>query len=962
MSADHLSAEEALIAPIVAAIARQGSGPEAAPAPGARAIRGRQGAVYLLQERVGSGGFGAVYKATGPEDKTVAVKWLPANRGADDEARGRFQREARHLEGLNHPNIVQFLDFAEDDHGLYLVMEYVGDVTLEQEWPARRSCMSGQQWRHVARDLQGVARALHSIHRQGVVHRDLKPSNLMRGADGALKLIDFGLGRALEPGDTFTRGGLAVGTVAYMSPEQAWGDLGQVGPATDVWGLGAVLCYLLTGQPPFPGPHVVAMANLRDSQITPRPLQELAPDLPRDLTLVCRNCLHKAAEDRYASAEALAEDLGRCAEGKRPLKQPPGPLARMSRWARRNRAAASVIAILLALSGALAGVAYLAYHNGAAARAFAGQAETNARQADAERTKAERLAFDRLVDAARYARRSGQLIPALRLYDRAVPAASAEERPALEVERLRCLFAYGHWPRLKEELGRLQEGQGLPASLRAEVMLHRGDLLLWEPGHQQQERGRALVRQALGVKDGLTAADAAYARGLLAEAVADAVRDFEEALRHDRSHLRAAASLLVALVLSGQFEPALRKAEFLAAVFPDEPVTPLALALVATLQEDVPARRRHLVDLRRRVNDPQRMAVLEGLFASLDLTVQLSRMLHSPVEGPDGPRLAAPLRFEQLFGPEQLLRLLRRGALAGELGEVSAVVGVGLPALSRPLDLLEALVQAQKKLEKGDDGAAFAILEQAGRKHPESLLLLMQAAARLRQALALQRRGDLAGCFRLTRQAHQLADRAARAPTLLPFGPYRHNAHWLCVLLEVSWSSQHRFDGARLGALAVGGNLLPSSAGPLATAAALAAGQAVLQTYPRRPDRRHLLAVAAGARGHDEARAQLLPPLLPHFEAEDARLLLSVWASEVPQALAPCRLRARLELDLGNHAEALRWAERALALRPADREMRQLRERAREGMRSPAPKVGYHPAPRQRILAELTRRDRATRE
>src|SRR5205823_2138858 len=121
--------------------------------------------------------------------------------------------------------------------------------------------------------------------------------------------------------------------------------------------------------------HVVVMADLRDSKITPRPLEELAADVPRDLALVCRNCLQKEASRRYASAGALAVDLGRCAEGKRPVKQPPGVLARTWRWACDNRAPALVMVTLLALSGALAGVAYQAHHNGEAARASARQAD-----------------------------------------------------------------------------------------------------------------------------------------------------------------------------------------------------------------------------------------------------------------------------------------------------------------------------------------------------------------------------------------------------------------------------------------------------------------------------------------------------------------------------------------------------------------------------------------------------------
>src|SRR5205823_12789760 len=129
---------------------------------------------------------------------------------------------------------------------------------------------------------------------------------------------------------------------------------------------------------------------------------------------------------------------------------------------------------------------------------------------------------------------------------------------------------------------------------------------------------------------------------------------------------------------------------------------------------------------------------------------------------------------------------------------------------------------------------AAELLDEAERKYPESLLCLIDAAAHLDLAQALLVRGDLDGCFRESRRAHGLAEEAAGAPTLLPFGPYRHNAHWLCVMVEVAWGVQYRCDAACLAAAA------PGAANPFAAAALLAAGRERLRTYPARQDRRHL--------------------------------------------------------------------------------------------------------------------------
>jgi hypothetical protein len=252
--------------------------------------------------------------------------------------------------------------------------------------------------------------------------------------------------------------------------------------------------------------------------------------------------------------------------------------------------------------------------------------------------------------------------------------------------------------------------------------------------------------------------------------------------------------------------------------------------------------------------------------------------------------------------------------------------------MSRPVRMIEAMDAAYRKLVAGDARGAAALLEQAEGKYPESLIRLIDAAARLRMAERLERGGDRAGCLRESRRAYQLAEEAAKAPTLLPFGPYRHNADWLCVFIEVAWGVQVRYDTASLA-----GAVIPGGGNPLGMAMMLAAGQDDLGRYPPRSDRRHLLRVAADSGAYDEARSEVVPQLLDAFEVDDARLLLTDWANDAPKDPAPCRLGVRLELEHQNYAEALRWAERGLAVAPNDGELRRARDRAGEALKAVAP-------------------------
>jgi hypothetical protein len=328
---------------------------ERALAPAAPASLPDQLGDYELLGQVGRGGMGVVYKARQKSlDRVVALKLMQTAETPGEEERKRFDREARAVARLCHPNIVQIHNVGEADGQPFLALEFVGGGSLANRLdgtplPARR-----------AATLIGVlARAMDHAHANGVIHRDLKPSNvLLAGApqEWVPKVTDFGLARRLDADTTGT--GAALGTPSYMAPEQAEPGGATTDPRTDVYGLGAILYELLTGRPPFRAES--ALQTLRQVlQIEPARPRLLNPAVPRDLETVCLKCLEKEPHRRYPSAAALADDLERWLRGEPVKARRTGPLGRARRWCRRKPLPAALAAALaLALLVGFAAVLY----------------------------------------------------------------------------------------------------------------------------------------------------------------------------------------------------------------------------------------------------------------------------------------------------------------------------------------------------------------------------------------------------------------------------------------------------------------------------------------------------------------------------------------------------------------------------------------------------------------------------
>ncbi len=374
----------------------------------------RLGDFRLLRE-IGRGGMGVVYEAQQISlDRRVALKVLPFAAVLDSRQIARFKHEAQAAAQLNHPNIVsvfavgvergvhyyamQLIDGQPLDRALTELREAAGRGTraagrgrkaghsrsrsgergsggddqqdsLSPPLPlspspfspsppspllSSRAAGGSEYFRAVMRLGIQAAGALHAAHENGIVHRDIKPSNLLLDGNGKLWVTDFGLARR-ETDATLTRTGDLVGTVRYMSPEQALGQIALVDHRTDIYSLGATLYELLTLEAAFPGDAGPALIRHIERD-EPRPLRQLQPNIPADLETVILKAMAKRREDRYATAQEFADDLRRVLEGKATVARPPTLLDRTARWAQRHRevvAVAGLIGVLVLTTGTL---------------------------------------------------------------------------------------------------------------------------------------------------------------------------------------------------------------------------------------------------------------------------------------------------------------------------------------------------------------------------------------------------------------------------------------------------------------------------------------------------------------------------------------------------------------------------------------------------------------------------------
>jgi WD40 repeat protein/serine/threonine protein kinase len=404
--------------------------------PGLPAVPG-----YELLSVLGHGGMGVVYQARQVRlGRVVALKMILAGGHAGAAELARFQAEAEAVARLQHPGIVQIHETGIHDGLPYFSLEFCSGGSLDRKLQGTPLPPPA-----AARLTELLARALQAAHEEHILHRDLKSANVFllpaRDGDGIAiadpsgqtahylpKIGDFGLAKKLEagPADALTQSGAVMGTPSYMAPEQAGGKSSALGPAADVYGLGAILYELLTGRPPFRS-ATVAETLRQVMHDEPVPPSRLNPGIPRDLETIALKCLQKEPGKRYGSARELAEDLGRYLRGEPVRARPVGRLERGWRWCRRNPAVASLLAAVAAtllLGTAVAtALAIWGWRNATTAEQREREAVQEKEQKDRQLTRAEGLLY------------AGQIKQAQQLWEQGYTSAAGYARDLLDSAR-----------------------------------------------------------------------------------------------------------------------------------------------------------------------------------------------------------------------------------------------------------------------------------------------------------------------------------------------------------------------------------------------------------------------------------------------------------------------------------------------------------------------------------------------
>jgi serine/threonine protein kinase/tetratricopeptide (TPR) repeat protein len=886
---------------------------------------------YEVLGIVGRGAMGVVYRARHLAlNRVVALKMILSGPHAQPDERTRFRKEAVAVARLQHPHIVQIFEVGEQDGRPFLALEFVAGGTLQRALNGKP-----QPARWAAEVVETLARAMHHAHQQGIVHRDLKPGNILLqgihhkdtkdtkedeegqpkgkpafGPSGPLglcgeslspKITDFGLAKQLDLDQSQTQSGVIAGTPSYMAPEQASGQTRAVGPAADVYALGAILYECLTGRPPFLA--ATSLETLLQVQsvepVSPRRLQ---PGCPTDLETICLKCLDKQPRRRYATALDLAEDLCRFLEHRPIVACPAGVLYRFAKFARRHRAlvggvACVFLALVLGIIGT--GIGLL--------RARAEQ--TRAQKAEQE---TRRLLAESYEHAARLAMQRGAWRGALDNLDRAL-AAGREDSAELHLLRVKAWSALDDVSRAWQELQELSRRSDL-GHLEGPVLLWQADLALCLSS--DDEKNLEQVRRA--VRRGLPPAEAAYAAGLLADTSPRAAEHFLRAVQEDPFHQRGNSMLILLWTYLGQFDRARERLAFAELVFPDDPTFKVLRAQLHVLAEDDLERGYAVLNQARGPLDDRRLSTARSLVA---LLYRLRRM--KGLAAGDGGSAWLQDLGGVLAGAAVLSDLQRPVRAAGGPPLTSSGLLLPIPpVLFKALRRLPGALELATRLALGDYRGLGQTLSEALRIHPDGLLYLAQG-----QMLGLQDRWAEAEIAFLA---------AAQTPSIVAV---RRPA--LFAAMEAAWVLAHQ---ERSSPEIARRNRLFSCRGQLG---------AVLASAPSGP--LHVLPPlffeAEGPRQRALGHARKLVALgglrvdqMPHLtvvalqmdDLDLARRLVSEWQRQAPGDLIALRRRAAVELKGGAYGRALEAADAVLKALPGDPQALRLRGQALEQIRKQA--------------------------
>jgi serine/threonine protein kinase len=393
-------------------------------------------ASYEILEQIGSGGMGVVYKARQPAlNRFVALKMMRAIDADNPELLARFRSEARVVAALHHPHIVQVYDVGEHGGLPYITMELIPKGSLAER-------LDGTPWdpQIAAVLIAKLATAVQFAHEHHVIHRDLKPANVLVVSDDKeleVKVTDFGLAKFLvEDSSPHTKSFTFLGTPSYMAPEQATGRPRDIGPAADIYALGAILYELLTGQPPIRGESPIETLRLLLSS-EPVSIHHFERRIPRDLATICEKCIQREINKRYSSAADLQADLERFLEGKPIRARPISKAERAWRWCRRNPLLAGALGSVTMLLLGIAGVSL--WYSAMLSREITKTRAAEQAEREANQTAQQRLWNVYLGEAAarNASHQVGQRFAALESVDRAIALLDKVGRNSERERRIR---------------------------------------------------------------------------------------------------------------------------------------------------------------------------------------------------------------------------------------------------------------------------------------------------------------------------------------------------------------------------------------------------------------------------------------------------------------------------------------------------------------------------------------------
>lgn len=535
---------------------------------------------------LGRGGMGEVYLARQrTPDRRVAIKTLDPETSMSRTSVARFEAEAEYLAKLHHDNIAQVYATGQrpTEHGPmpYLVMEWIeGGRSLTEFANAAGVGLEGR-----LRLFLQVTDAVTHAHQRGVIHRDLKPSNILVTLDGRCKVLDFGVARALEPqgepASDLTRRGELIGTLPYMSPEQACGRTDEIDVRTDVYALGVILFELIAGRLPFELPADRYEAVEMIVTALPPRLNALRPDVPRDLAAVVDAALAKSKERRYDSVAAFADDVRCVLEGRPVSTRPVSTWERGVYFVRRRKATAAAIgALVLGLlgSGSFGVKAYFAEQT---AQARGHEATTVRRQRDA-------LQAATVFQLGQQFAREGSWADAMANYDEALAAGYADPIE-VQLAKVEALEGNGDVLAARRVIDDLYGSNRDFGIHRARVLLAYADRTKLAGSRSEAFRGDDLLDEAIGLGT-LSDADTAYAAALYARTARSQLRQLQNALRHDSRHRRANEMIAPTLLVSGHPHEAEKAASEFRRLYPDDPAAQtIQLGVRVLLEKSIPS-------------------------------------------------------------------------------------------------------------------------------------------------------------------------------------------------------------------------------------------------------------------------------------------------------------------------------------------------------------------------------------